>query len=89
MRSTLERQLTDTADSLKAAHEGARRDRVAAQAKAAEREGEFERLIDHERAARADVEQRLTQVDAALDEAKQQHTAALATAATRRRSSRA
>jgi len=83
-RSALERQLTTTATALKTAEEDASRDRVAAEAKAAEREGEFARLIDHERTARADVEQRLTQVDAALHEATQQHTAALATAATER-----
>jgi len=82
MRSTLERQLTGTADALNAAHEGASRNRIAAETKAAEREVEFTRLIDHERATRADIEQRLAQVDAALHEAKQQHAAAATAAAT-------
>jgi len=59
MRSTLEQQLTDAADALKDAEEGARRDRVAAEAKAAEREAEFDRLIGQERSTRTDVEQRL------------------------------
>ena len=82
VRSTLERQLTGTADALNAAHEGASRNRIAAETKAAEREVEFTRLIDHERATRADVEQRLAQVETVLHEAKQQHAAAATAAAT-------
>jgi PAS domain S-box-containing protein len=80
MRSTLEQQLTDRAAALRDAHEGASRDRLAAETKAAEREAEFERLIGHERAMRADVEGRLAQETAhreALDgEVAQMRTAA-------------
>jgi len=67
MRSTLERQLTDAATALKDADEGARRDRLAAETRAAERDVEFERLIGHERTRRAEVEQRLAQEIARRD----------------------
>jgi chromosome segregation ATPase len=83
VRSTLERQLTDSADALKAAHEGARRDRVAAETHAAEREAEFQRLVGDERTARADVEQRLAQQTAdgeALDRTLAEVRAAAAAA---------
>ena len=82
MRSTLERQLTDAATALKDAEEGARRDRVAAETRAAERDVEFERLISHERTTRADVEQQRAKVEAALHEAERKHTLAMTAAAT-------
>jgi chromosome segregation ATPase len=84
MRSTLERQLTNAATTLKDAEESARRDRVAAEKKAAERDVEFERLIGHERTTRADVEQRLAQVEEALHEGELKHTLAMRAAATER-----
>src|SRR4030095_1951140 len=62
--STLERQLTHTADALQAAHDDATRDRLAAETRAAEREAEFDRLLGHARATRADVEQRLAHENA-------------------------
>ena len=73
MRSTLERQLSDAASAAQAAGRGALRDHLAANTQAAEREVEFDRLIRHEHATRADVEQRLARAEAALREAKQQH----------------
>jgi PAS domain S-box-containing protein len=83
LRSTLERQLIDAVDALKAASEGASQNRLTAATKAAERELEFEGLVHHERAVRADVEQRLAQLEASLREAEQQHASAVTAAATR------
>src|SRR5262245_38769408 len=84
MRSILERKLTDATTKVQAADEGARRDHLAANTQAAEREVEFDRLIRHEHATRADIEQRLAQAEAALREAKQQHASAMTAAATER-----
>jgi len=82
MRSTLEQRLTDAAKALTHANEGARRDRLAAETTAAERDAEFNRLLGDERAARVDVEQRLAHFEAAVRDAEQQHTSAIAAATT-------
>ena len=76
IRRSLEAQLGDARTALTEADERATRDRLAATQHATARDAEFGGLIRQERAARADVEQQLAQVEAARGKAEQEHAAA-------------
>jgi chromosome segregation ATPase len=79
-RTDLERRLAATEAAFEDGTARATRERLTASKKAAEREAELDRLLQHERTTRIALEQSIADAEAALRHAQECHAAALRTA---------